>query len=152
MGHSKAGRDAATAGNPRKNRHIVWLGVFAGALLFLIGVRFLVVPDGAAFTFGIAKAPPDSAALHHVIGLRDLWLGGLAVAFALWRDWRSLALWLLLAVGVCWADAAIVAANGGAPLAIGFHVGSGIFCLVLGVAAWRAYRVGRDAHRDDLTA
>ncbi len=120
-----------------KHRHIVLLGVFAGVLLFIIGVRFMAVPPSAVYTFGLANAPAESFGLHYVIGLRDLWLGALAVIFAAWREWRALALWLFLAVPVCWADAAIVATHGGPRLAVAFHVGSGIFCLVLALAAWR---------------
>ena len=119
-----------------KASHLVWLGVFAGALLFVIGVRFLLVPYDAAFTFGLSEAP-QGPALHYVIGLRDLWLGALAVLFDLLREWRALALWLLTGVLVCWADALIVLTNIGPPLAIAFHTGAGVFCLVLGLAVWR---------------
>jgi Domain of unknown function (DUF4267) len=119
-----------------KAGHLVWLGVFAGALLFIIGVRFLLVPYGAIFTFGLGGAP-DGPALHYVIGLRDLWLGALAVAFALLREWRALGLWFLMGTLVCWADAFIVATNNGPGLAVAFHIGAGIFCLAVGLAAWR---------------
>lgn len=121
----------------KEGRHVLWLGVFAGALLFLIGVRFLLVPDSAVFTFGLANAPAASTGLEGVIGLRDLWLGALAVAFALLKDWRALGLWLLMGALVCWADALIVASNSGPPLAIAFHALSGVFCLAVGYGAWR---------------
>jgi uncharacterized protein DUF4267 len=121
-----------------KNRHVVWLAVFAGALLCLIGVRFIVVPRAAANTFGLAREIANYE-LHRIVGLRDLWLGGLAVAFALAREWRALALWLLLGAGVCFADAAIAGASSGKALAVAFHAGSGVFCLWLGVAAWRVW-------------
>ncbi len=119
------------------HRHVVWLGVFGGALLFIIGVRFMIVPDSALFTFGLGSAPQDSKAVHYVIGLRDLWLGALAVAFALLRDWRALGLWFLMGTLVCWSDAAIVASNNGPNLAVAFHTAAGIFCAALGWGAWR---------------
>ena len=122
----------------RKNRHVVWLAVFAGALLCLIGVRFLLVPRAAANTFGLAREIANYE-LHRIVGLRDLWLGGLAVTFALLRAWRALALWLLLGAGVCFADAAIAGTSSGKPLAVAFHAGSGVFCLWLGVAAWQRH-------------
>lgn len=120
-----------------RHRHVVWLGVFGGALLFIIGVRFMLVPDSALYTFGLASAPENSKGVHYVIGLRDLWLGALAIVFALLRDWRALGLWFLMGALVCWSDAAIVAANDGPTLAIAFHSGSGVFCLALGWGAWR---------------
>jgi uncharacterized protein DUF4267 len=121
-----------------KNPHVVWLAVFAGVLLCVIGVRFLIVPRAAANTFGLAREITNYE-LHRIIGLRDLWLGGLAVAFALAREWRALALWLLLGAGVCFADAAIAGASSGKALAVAFHAGSGVFCMWLGIAAWRVW-------------
>ena len=123
-------------GELSKASHLVWLGVFAGALLFIIGARFLLVPYSAIFTFGLG-ASPEGPALHYIIGLRDLWLGALAVAFALLRQWRALSLWLLMGTLVCWADAFIVATSNGPTLAIAFHIGAGIFCLAVGLATWR---------------
>ncbi|MCH9806426.1 MAG: DUF4267 domain-containing protein [Alphaproteobacteria bacterium] len=120
-----------------QHRHVIWLGVFGGALLFIIGVRFMIVPDSALHTFGLSAAPENSKGVHYVIGLRDLWLGALAVAFALLKDWRALGLWFLMGSLVCWSDAAIVAANDGPGLAVAFHTASGVFCLALGLGAWR---------------
>ncbi|MDX2289498.1 MAG: DUF4267 domain-containing protein [Hyphomicrobiaceae bacterium] len=123
---------------PAKAAGVFWLAILAGALLTLIGVRFFVVPEGAVRTFGL---PPDAGTvrdgLEAVIGLRDIWLGLMLVALAWFAEWRAVALWFLLAVGVCWADAGIVAANGGPRLAVGFHLGSGVYCLVASLMAWR---------------
>lgn len=121
-----------------RHGRIAALALFAGALLLLIGIRFLVVPESAGKTFGLTPAMTGSE-MHYVIGLRDVWLGALAVAFALLAEWRALALWLLFAVLVCWGDAAIIATSGGPPIAVAFHVGSGVFCLALGFAAWRLH-------------
>jgi len=122
----------------RTHRRIAALAIFAGALLLVIGVRFIIVPESAARTFGLTSALTGRE-LHYVVGLRDLWLALLALAFAVFAEWRALALWLLIGVLVCWGDAAVVAAYGGPPLAIAFHVGSGVFCLLVGLAAWRAH-------------
>lgn len=119
-------------------RRIAGLAVLAGALLLLIGVRFLIVPESAAKTFGLTPAMQGHE-MHYIIGLRDVWLGALALAFAYFAEWRALALWLLFAVAVCWGDALIVAGSGGPVAAVAFHLGSGVFCLALGFAAWRLY-------------
>lgn len=124
---------------PRQHRPLVILAVLAGALLFLIGIRFLVVPDSAARTFGLARQLKGGE-LHAIIGLRDLWLGALAVLLALLGEWRALALWLLLGAAVCLADAVIAGTSSGHPLAIAFHAGSGVFCLALG---WTLWKLGR---------
>jgi hypothetical protein len=125
-----------------KHRHLVWLGVFAGLLLALIGVRFMLVPRTAANNFGLAK-DVTGFELHYVVGLRDVWLGLLAVAFAALREWRALALWLALGALVCFADAVVVATATGKPLAIAFHAGSGAFCALLALAVARRWRRDR---------
>ena len=45
--------------------------------------------------------------LYYIIGLRNVWLGLLAIAFAALREWRALALWFTFGAIVCFADASI---------------------------------------------
>jgi hypothetical protein len=101
-----------------------------GALLAVIGIRYLVVPKSAAFTFGVAE-PPLGHELHYIIGLRNVWLGLLACAFAILREWRALALWFGFGSVVCFADAAIAATSSGGLPQVAFHMGSGVMCVVL---------------------
>lgn len=121
-------------------RALAWLGGAAGLILFVIGSRFLLWPESATRMFGVGPRPSAST-LDAIIGLRDLWLGGLAMAFAVLREWRALALWLLLGAGVCFGDAAIVASQtgwrGSAGPALAFHGLSGVFCAVVGWRCWR---------------
>ena len=121
------------------HRLLRWLGGGAGLVLLAIGFRFLIVPEAATRTFGLG-AKPDAVALDAVIGLRDVWLAGLALAFAVWREWRALALWLVLGAGVCIGDALIVAADGGPSTALAFHGVSGVFC---GAVGWRCWLIAR---------
>jgi hypothetical protein len=114
---------------------VFWLTLATGLVLFAIGVRFLLVPEAAASFFGIERRAPGFAA-HYVIALRDLWLGALAIAFALLRDWRAVALWLATATLVCFGDAVIAAESSGRTLSVLFHAASGVFCAGLGAAAW----------------
>lgn len=121
---------------PPRKRAVRVLAVLTGLALVLIGLRFLVTPGPAAKFFG---AGPGSypTALHHVIGLRDLWLGLLAIALALLNEWRALALWLALGALVCFADSVIAWAATGRTLSIAFHIASGVFCAALAIACWR---------------
>ena len=119
-----------------KHRHLVWLAILAGAILLIIGIRFVVVPEAAQRTFGLPKQLSGTE-LHTLVGLRDIWLAGLAIAFAWLRQWRALALWLLMGAGICVADGVIVAISSGNGWAMVFHWGSGLFCLALGVLCWR---------------
>lgn len=120
-------------------QRVVVLGVFVGLVLTVIGIRFWLTPEAATVTFGLG-AEPQRPALAWVIALRDVWLGLLAVLFALLREWRALSCWFALGALVCFGDAAIVAGAQGPALAIGFHAASGALCLVLAVSAWHLYK------------
>lgn len=134
-------RDAPRTAEGRLQRAARVLAVLTGLVLIGIGIRFLAVPQPAAKFFGIDPMAPIPA-LHHVIGLRDLWLGALAVILGLRRDWRALALWFGLAVVVCFADATIAFSSSGRALSVAFHAASGVFC---GWLAWLCWRLGRRA-------
>ncbi len=122
-------------------RRLFWLGIAGGFLLFAIGVRFIVDPGAAQRTFGLPRQLAGSE-LHAVSGLRDLWLGGLAVAFAWLRQWRALALWLLMGALVCFGDGLIVLNAGFKAWALAFHWGCGVVCLWGGARCWR---IGADS-------
>jgi hypothetical protein len=116
-----------------------WIGtvcLLGGVLLTVIGVRYFLVPESAARTFGVPGRPVGYE-FHYIIGLRNVWLGLLAVGFALLRQWAALALWFSLGVIVCFADAAIAMGSTGRWPQIAFHIGCGIACIVLAAAAWR---------------
>jgi hypothetical protein len=118
------------------------LAALIGAVLLIIGVRFLLVPHQAARFFGIAPGA-GSADLHYVIGIRDIWLAAIIIVLAALSDWRGLTIWLGLGVLVCVADAAIAAHSSGKATAVAFHLASGIFCGALGLACWRAHVANR---------
>lgn len=120
----------------RKHRHLVWFGISAGLLLLVIGIRFIVDPFAAQRTFGLPRQLVG-AELHLIIGLRDIWLAGLAIAFAWLRQWTALALWLLMGAAVCAADGFVVLHAGGKAWALAFHWGCGVVCLWLGARCWR---------------
>lgn len=116
------------------------IAIAGGLLLFVIGIRFLVVPDGAARTFGLAR-DITGYELHYVIGLRDLWLGALAVALAWLKEWKALALWFAFAALVCFSDATIATQSSGRTAAVAFHVICGLFSVALAAVFWRARRL-----------
>lgn len=112
------------------------LAVLTGLALFAIGVRFIIDPPRAAQFFGIGRAG-GLFDLHYVVGLRDLWLGGLLIGLAVMAQWRALALMLGLGALVCLGDSVIAATSSGRGLSIGFHAASGVFCAGLAWACWR---------------
>jgi hypothetical protein len=110
-----------------------------GVLLTIIGIRFLLVPESAAYTFGVGPGTAGHE-FHYIIGLRNIWLGMLAICFAVMRQWLALALWFGMCVFVCFADAGIAATSSGAPVQVAFHAGCGVICLFLTAAILRIAR------------
>lgn len=124
----------------RTARVLSLVGILAGALLGLIGIRYLSVPESAARTFGLPGRPAGHE-LYYIVGLRNLWLGALAIGLAALRQWYGLALWFALGVAVCLADALIAANATGKLPQIGFHLVCAAICALLAGLCWR--RAGR---------
>ena len=126
----------------RLERWALVVCLLGGSLLIVIGIRYFVLPEQAARTFGV----PGRAVgyeFHYIIGLRNVWLGLLAIAFAALREWRALALWFALGTIVCFADAAIAASSTGRLPQVAFHVACGFACVALAIVCWRAAAKGR---------
>jgi hypothetical protein len=123
----------------RMQRLIVALCLIGGVLLIVIGVRYFLTPEGAARTFGVPGRPAGYE-LYYIIGLRNVWLGLLAVAFALLREWRALALWFVMGAIVCFADASIAASSTGRLPKVAFHVGCGLACIGLAAGCSRLWK------------
>jgi len=123
-------------GAGRRQRVILAISIAGGLLLAVIGARYLLVPESAARTFGI-PARPTGYELYYIVGLRNLWLGLLAVALATLRLWRALALWFAMGTVVCFADAAIAATSTGRLPQVAFHIACGLACAGLTAVLWR---------------
>ncbi|MBX9592014.1 MAG: DUF4267 domain-containing protein [Hyphomonadaceae bacterium] len=123
----------------KTERWIIALSLIGGVLLTVIGIRYLLTPEGAARTFGVPGRPAGFE-LYYIIGLRNVWLGLMAVLLAILREWRALALWFSLGVIVCFADAGIAASSTGRWPQIAFHIGSGLASAGLAAGCWRLAR------------
>ena len=123
-------------GSPRWSTKIVLaVCALAGTLVGLIGMRYLLIPGSAARTFGLPGRPTGHE-LHDIIGLRNLWLGALAVGLAALRQWHGLAVWFSIGGFVCFADARLVANATGELPQVAFHLA----CAVL---SWQRSKDGR---------
>jgi len=123
-------------GTKRRERWVLAICVLGGVLLTVIGIRYVLVPESAARTFGVPGRPAGYE-LYTIIALRSVWLGLLAIGLALLRQWRALALWFAIGTIVCFADAAIAASSTGRVPQIAFHVLCGFGCAGLAAATWR---------------
>jgi hypothetical protein len=123
----------------RTSKIVLVLCLIGGVLLTIIGIRYFLVPQSAARTFGV-PARPAGYELHYIIGLRNIWLGLLVVALAALREWRALGLWFAGAVVVCFADGLIAATSTGGIPQVAFHIGCGLASAALAALCWRAAR------------
>jgi hypothetical protein len=119
-----------------RQRIVLALCIGGGVILTVIGVRYFINPEHAARTFGVPDRPTGHE-LYYIIGLRNVWLGLLAVALAALREWRALALWFSFGAVVCFADASIAASSTGRWAQTTFHIACGLACIGLAWAAWR---------------
>lgn len=126
----------ALHGARRTEHWVLAVCALGGALLTVIGIRYYLMPEQAAVTFGVPRRPAGYE-LYTIIALRNVWLGLLAIGFALLRQWRALALWFAIGTIVCFADAAIAASSTGRLPQIAFHVMCGFACVGLAAATWR---------------
>jgi hypothetical protein len=115
-----------------------------GAILTVIGIRYILVPASAAYTFGVVDRSTGFE-LHYIIAGRNIWLGLLAMGLAAMREWRGLALWFGIGSIVCFFDAAIALTSSGRPVQVVFHIGSGIIFCALTVLFLRKERKMRTA-------
>jgi hypothetical protein len=120
----------------KTTRFVVAASILAGILLGVIGLRYFVVPQSAARTFGVAGRPAGHE-LYYIIGLRNLWLAALAIGLAALRQWHGLALWFASGTAVCFLDALIAANATGKLPQVAFHLVCGLACALLATLAWR---------------
>src|SRR5262245_47809534 len=123
-------------GKSKKATALLIVAGLGGVLLGVIGLRYLLVPESAARTFGVPGRPAGHE-LHIIIGVRNLWLGALAIGLAALRQWHGLALWFLTGTAVCVADAVIAAKATGKPPQVAFHVLCSLLCALLAALCWR---------------
>jgi len=126
----------AKIGRFARERWLISACLLGGVLLTVIGVRYFLMPEQAARTFGVPGRPAGYE-LYYIIALRNVWLGLLALGLALLRQWNALALWFAMGAIVCFGDAGIAASSTGRWPQIAFHIGCGIACIGLAAAAWR---------------
>src|SRR5262245_46320823 len=123
-------------GTSKRTTVLLIVAGLAGVLLGVIGLRYLIVPESAARSFGVPGRPAGHE-LHYIIGLRNLWLGALAIGLAALRQWHGLALWFATGTVVCFADALIAASATGKLPQVAFHVLCGLLCILLAALCWR---------------
>jgi hypothetical protein len=120
----------------RRDALVLVACLLGGLLLTVIGIRYFLVPESAARTFGVAGRPAGYE-LHYIVGLRNVWLGLLAMGLAALREWRALTLWFAMASIVCFADAAIVVSSTGRPWKVAFHASCGLASVALAIVCGR---------------
>lgn len=132
----------SAATSQKASLRLVAAAVLAGTLLGVIGLRYLLIPESAARTFGVPGRPAGHE-LYYIIGLRNLWLAALAIGLAALRQWHGLALWFATGTLVCFADA-LIAANSTAKVPqVAFHLVCGLGCALLATLVWRRASKGR---------
>jgi hypothetical protein len=119
------------------NAASTWIATLAAVAFFLLGVRALVAPAGAAASFGVPLDGGSGLVFVQAFGARNVGLSLVALASIALDARRGLAVVFLAAAVVAGLDFTIVATHGGASTAIK-HLG---YVLALGAfGVWFARR------------
>lgn len=124
---SRTRDDAAMTRSPSRAVG-VWMAVFLIAGTAFNAVQAIWDPVEFASRFGVPVAP-DTTAFVSVYAIRALFLGVFAGALVWRRDFRSLALFVLVAVIMPLGDAALVAYQAGPLITVVRHLLIAVFLL-----------------------
>ena len=103
--------------------------LIGGVLLTVIGVRYLLMPEEAARTFGVPAAGGVRTPLHHRPEERLARAAGGRLRPV--REWRALALWFALGRSCVSPTRPLRQARPAELPQVAFHVGCGLACIVL---------------------
>ena len=102
-----------------------------GVLLLLMGLRILLSPSAVADTFPLPTSSRSEAAYARLMGIRNMFTGGVFVMLAAMRLQQALGLALLMGVGISIVDGYIVMQLNGGAAKVASHWGASLFFLPL---------------------
>jgi hypothetical protein len=108
----------------------IWMAAFIVVYILFNAVRAALNPVHFAAVFGIPLAGPEHDAFVLVYAIRALFLGLFGLALFVTRNYRTLALFSLVAAVMPIGDAALVAARGGGGLIVGRHIFIAVFLVL----------------------
>jgi hypothetical protein len=115
-----------------------WFTFLSGLTLVFIGLRFFIVPETAETAFGIHLNTQGDFSFHYIKAIRDTFCGALFITLLLLREWRALAITLLLGSIIPTVDMSIVMSQPHYETAkIYPHLSAIILCIGLGLAFLR---------------
>ena len=120
---------------------LAWIGAAGGVTMLAIGTLAAVRPDLAAQGYGVPVSSESDRAYMTAAGIRDLFVGGVVLAFSLLRDRRALGVALALGSGIAVGDGIIALRHGPDPKRVlPIHWGSAAVCVGLACTLLRSGR------------
>ena len=117
---------------------LAWIGAAGGVAMLGIGTLAAVRPDLAAQGYGVPVSTESDRAYMTAAGIRDLFVGGVVLAFSLMRDRRALGVNLALGSGIAVGDGIIALRHGPNPKRVlPIHWGSAVLCFGLAYSLLR---------------
>ncbi len=115
-----------------------WLTILSGFTLVFIGMRFFVLPETAETSFGIQLNTQGDFSFHYIKAVRDVFAGLLFTSLLLLKEWRALAITLLLGAIIPTVDMLVVMSHPHYETArIYPHLSAIILCIGLGLVFLR---------------
>ncbi len=120
---------------------LAFIGAAGGVAMLAIGTLAAVRPKLAAQGYGVPVSTDSDRAYMTAAGIRDLFVGGVVVAFSLLRDRRALGVTLALGSGIAVGDGVIALRHGPDPKRVlPIHWGSAVVCVGLACTLLRSDR------------
>lgn len=115
----------------RKNSALFWFTLVIPVGIILIGINFILDPEGASAGFGIQVTDPGSFPYMRIKGIRDIFSGLVILPFLFRGDRKVTSILFALATFVPLGDGLVIIANSGfaAPLLI--HWGTALYMMAV---------------------
>jgi hypothetical protein len=113
-----------------------WLTILSGLTLVFIGLRFFLLPETAETAFGIHLDTHGDFSFHYIKAIRDIFAGLLFTLLLLSKEWKALAITLLLGAIIPTVDMLIVMSH---PHYVTARIYPHLFAIILGIGLGVAF-------------
>ena len=121
----------------RRGSLLFWGTLVVPMAIIVIGINFILNPDGASTGYGIPIHDPAAFPFMWIKGIRDIFSGLVILPF-LWRgDRRTTATLLAIAIFVPFSDGLVILRHLGFAPPIYIHWGTALYMVIVGVLLFR---------------
>lgn len=115
----------------RKNSPLFWCTLVLPVAIIVLGINFLVNPEGASTAFGIPIHDPAAFPFMWTKGIRDIFSGLVILPFLLKGDRRTTATLVAIAIFIPVCDGLVILQHLGFAPPIYIHWGTALYMMIV---------------------